>query len=382
MLGPLEHVLGGAEPEAPAVQQAVADGDMDPEVRRPGQALHVAGLQGGQQQAEAGDGHGERIEIDAGDRVECLLCDVAPIASRLVVRPLLDQAMKSSEQEVPRPAGRIDQPHFAITELVDGRRQRPVENELLDELGRLQQRIALARGLAQILVQVAEEAGVPARVGEVADQCPGIGGNLLPELHHRHRGVAADPQAKDRVVGAVEEGMQAGQGAGLAETPEEIVAIVLVWVHAKVGVMAVARQGQSTGLRRAGDPRPIDQSVVLDEAQEDATQQPVHAGLGDGLLGPGFEGLGSAPGIPRRLPLGLQLGAQFRHIAGRAEGAFAQVVFEPLEQAGQVGKQDFGINHGGFGGRSRQRRLHLDGLGLQGRAVIRRFPPSPSQPPP
>jgi hypothetical protein len=233
------------------VQQAVTDGDMDPEVRRPGQALHVAGLQGGQQQAEAGDGHGERIEIDAGDRVECLLCDVAPIASRLVVRPLLDQAMKSSEQEVPRPAGRIDQPHFAITELVDGRRQRPVENELLDELGRLQQRIALARGLAQILVQVAEEAGVPARVGEVADQCPGIGGNLLPELHHRHRGVAADPQAKDRVVGAVEEGMQAGQGAGLAETPEEIVAIVLVWVHAKVGVMAVARQGQSTGLRRA-----------------------------------------------------------------------------------------------------------------------------------
>jgi hypothetical protein len=70
-------------------------------------------------------------------------------------------------------------------------------------------------------------------------------------------------------------------------------------------------------------------------------------------IGPGFEGLGGALGVARRLPLGLQLGAQFRHIAGWAEGAFAQVVFEPLEQAGQVGKQDFGINHGWASGEGR-----------------------------
>ena len=65
---------------------------------------------------------------------------------------------------------------------MDGRRQRAIEDELLDELRRLQQRIALARGFGQILVQVAKKAGVPLWVGEVVRKGARVRVYLLPEI--------------------------------------------------------------------------------------------------------------------------------------------------------------------------------------------------------
>jgi hypothetical protein len=75
-------------------------------------------------------------------------------------------------------------------------------------------------------------------------------------------------------------------------------------VGAEVGFVTVTRERQPAGLRRAGQPGAVDELVVFDEAQEHAGQQPMHAGLGDDLVGPALEGLGAAVGIARGLPFG------------------------------------------------------------------------------
>ena len=73
------------------------------------------------------------------------LGDVARVARRFV-------SAHSSTNRWNAPTGsalnrRWDRSSFAEAELADGRRQRAVEDELLDELRRLQQRVALAGGL-------------------------------------------------------------------------------------------------------------------------------------------------------------------------------------------------------------------------------------------
>jgi hypothetical protein len=52
------------------------------------------------------------------------------------------------------------------------------------------------------------------------------------------------PRRKTGLCASSKKGVQARQGAGLAETRDQVVAIVLVRMIAKVGVMPVARQGQ------------------------------------------------------------------------------------------------------------------------------------------
>ncbi len=103
-----------------------------------------------------------------------------------------------------RTAGGVDHAHLAKAELADGRCERAVENELFHKLGRLQQSVALARGFAQVLVQVTQEAGVPSCISEVVQQRAGVGVHLLPKLAHGHGGVATDAQPEGRVVGFVE----------------------------------------------------------------------------------------------------------------------------------------------------------------------------------
>jgi hypothetical protein len=64
---------------------------------------------------------------------------------------------------VARAAGRVDEAHVFEPELGDGRVERLVEDEFLDKLRRLEERVALTDRLGEILVQVAEEARVLAR---------------------------------------------------------------------------------------------------------------------------------------------------------------------------------------------------------------------------
>ncbi len=112
--------------------------------------------------------------------------------------------------------------------------------------------------------------------------------HLLPELTQRHRRVAAQAQAEHRVVRLIEEGVQPRQRTRFAEGSKQIVAVALQRPVAEVGLVPVARQRQAAGLRRSAQPGALDQFVVFDEAQENARQQPVHAGLRDHLVRPGL----------------------------------------------------------------------------------------------
>ena len=65
-------------------------------------------------------------------------------------------------------------------ELVDRRLERAVEDEVLDEVGRLQQRVALLRRLGQVLVEVAEEAGAQLGSREVVRELAAARDRVAP----------------------------------------------------------------------------------------------------------------------------------------------------------------------------------------------------------
>ena len=95
---------------ATAVKEGVADGDVEGEVGGVGEALDVAGLHGGDEQAEPGDGDRERVFVDAVQaglgRSESAPRD--PLWCLLL--PLREQAREGAEQEVAGAAGRVDHP--------------------------------------------------------------------------------------------------------------------------------------------------------------------------------------------------------------------------------------------------------------------------------
>ena len=109
------------------------------------------------------------------------------------------------------PACRIDEAEIGETELVQCRCEGTVQNELLDELRRLQQCVTLLRILREILVQVAQETGVPLRVGEVVPQCAGIRVHHPPERQQIARSITGYPMAPYRVVLVVVEARDPGQ---------------------------------------------------------------------------------------------------------------------------------------------------------------------------
>jgi hypothetical protein len=73
-------------------------------------------------------------------------------------------------------------------------------------------------------------------------QRAGVGVLLLPETAQGHGRVAADAEPENRVVRAVEKGVQAGQLAGFAETVEQVVAVAFQRMRPKIRFVPVARQ--------------------------------------------------------------------------------------------------------------------------------------------
>src|SRR5262249_44417885 len=101
---------------------------------------------------------GKRVDVNTPDAIERLLSRLDLVA--LPLGPLVEEPGEGPEQEVTRAAGRVDQPDLLQPELVEGRRERPVKDELLDEHRRLQQGVLLAGLLRQVLIQVTQEPGV------------------------------------------------------------------------------------------------------------------------------------------------------------------------------------------------------------------------------
>ena len=58
-----------------------------------------------------------------------------------------EQTLERPDEEVTGAARRVDEPHLVEAELVDRRRERAVQDEPLDELRRLQERVSLLGGL-------------------------------------------------------------------------------------------------------------------------------------------------------------------------------------------------------------------------------------------
>jgi hypothetical protein len=91
---------------------------------------------------------------------------------------------------MPRAAGRIDHADVLISELPDSGVERPRQDPGLYELRRLQQSVALACLLGQVLVEVTEKARVPVGGGEVVQQFAGLRRTLAKEVKQRDCAVA------------------------------------------------------------------------------------------------------------------------------------------------------------------------------------------------
>lgn len=164
--------------------------------------------------------------------------------------PLLEQAVEGTEDEVARAAGGIDHLDHVVAELFDRRREREVEDELLDELRGLEQGVGLASRLGEVLVEVAEEAGVPLGVGEVMDQAAGFAAPT-PEGDQVLRLVVRQRDLVERVVPLVEErlaDLSAGDGVEALVQPVAQGLVGLVAEELRFGLLgedqAVPRAGQ------------------------------------------------------------------------------------------------------------------------------------------
>ena len=254
--------------EALAVEQGVSHRQVEVKVRGLGEAGGAGRGHGGDQQAETGDGHGVGVEVHAMDRAQGALGQFAGVGGGLALLPGGEQAGETAQQEVAGPAGRVNQPHLGQAKGVQGRGQGVVEDEGLDEGRGLQEGIALARRLGQVLVEVAEEAGVPVRVGEVVDQAPARRIDALEEVQQALGPVRRQGQAPQGVVAAVQQLAQGGQGLQGGEHRQQIVPLGQGGVIVKIDrrpVLGVLQPRSGTRQPGLGE-----QAVVFEEADEDA----------------------------------------------------------------------------------------------------------------
>ena len=343
------------------VEQGVAGRHAELEGGCVGETTHVGRAERGDAQAEAGDCGGEGIQVDARHLFENAARPLARVRARLVPRPQRIQAPKRAEQEVSRSAGRIDQAHFPEAELLDCGRERAIEDELLHEFGRLEQRVALAGALGEILVEVAQEARVPGGIREVVREGARLRIDPLPQAEQPGRRVAGEDlgvERPERIVPLVEYLSGNRERRHRAENVQQVLAIGLFRLRAEIEVVLV--ECPAAPVAGPGQTRRIDEGVVLEEPHEDAAENPGDSHLHQVLVAPGVVGIGGAL-TRERLPV-LLLEGRFQIRAFPAPRP--QVVFEVGPQARQIREQSAGVDHapprlppaGGF------RASHMGGL--------------------
>ena len=233
------------------------------------------------------------------------------VRSRLRLAPAIEEAAEAPQEEVPAATGRVDHPQVFEAELLHRRVERPVEDELLDEFRRLQQGVFLPRRLRKVLVQIAQEPGVPRVVGKVMHQPARFRLDPLEEAQEGLRRVAAEPAAVlvDRVV-RPEDVPPTGEFRQSVEDRQEILPVGVGRVLGEIEFVLVPRAAET--LVRAGNPRRVDQAVVLQESGEDATEDPRHGNLRDRIRPPRLERQGRPLGLPRGVVLGTDCLAYLR----------------------------------------------------------------------
>ncbi len=329
--------------EVPPMQQAVTGGEVHAEGRRRGEARHAASAQRRHQQPEASDLDREGVEVHACHAAQRPLGLLCRRQARRMALPLPQQPREAAQQEVAAAAGRVDHPQLLVAEFLDGRLQRAVEDPRLHEVRRLQQRVAFARILREVLVKIAEEAGVPLGLGEVVRQRARLRHHFAEEAEQRHGAVARQRQAKQRVVRGVEQPREPGQARRLLEGGEQVFRIGIVRAGAEIGLLPLPCQVAPV-LARPREEGAVHQTIVLQEAQEDAGQHPVHHRLVEGGVEEGLEGLARAAAVEGALPLGLHR-LPIRPV-GRAGGMRRpEVGIERAPEALQISQQALGVDH-------------------------------------
>ncbi len=327
-----------------AVEKRVADGDVDRKVGRVGKAREARRPQCRDEEAEARNCGGVGVEVDAVDRVERRLRRLCRGKAGTVRLPEGEEPREGAEEEVAAAAGGVDEADLFGADLLEGGGERPVEEELFHELGRLEEGVALAGGLGEVLIEVAEKAGRPCGVGEVVEEVAGLVA-LLPELAEEARAVGGKSKREGRVVLRVEEVRGAGELADLAEEGEEDVAVGVGGEGADVIGVAVLGEALKLGGRALEEARGpgalVEEAVVLEEADVDAGEDPGDPRLRDRLLAPRLVGHGRAPGGAGPVVLGLQVPGG----GGVVVGAVAEVVLETGEELAEIGEEARGIDH-------------------------------------
>ena len=358
-----ERVLGVEQLfRPPPMEQRVPGGHLHPETRRLDQPADVTGVDRGHQEPEPGDRRREGVQVHPRHPVQHVLHQGPHAVSRPVPSRELEQPPEGPQEEVARAAGRVDHGHRPVPEGLDGRGQRQVEDELLHELRRLEQGVALAGGLGEVLVEVAEEAGVQRAVVAARDErMPRLAGLRVrgaEGLEQVPGAVGRRGDRPERVVGLVEQRAHAGEGLDGAEDVEEVLALAVAGVVAEVGALVVPGEAQ-VGLVGAAEPAqparaaavgaaPIQEAAILQEADEDTGQHPGDGGLGDEGLAEVGLGLGGAAGL---------LGGPV--LAGDGLGEL-RVGLDPLLQVGLQGP------HGGLEGFEESFTVHAGATGHRG----------------
>ena len=332
----IEHVEVGRQL---AVQQRIAHEHVDREARRALQRRVPRSPQRRDEQAEAGDVGGERVEVDPADRLQRPLHMESRTRTGLQLLPARQQAIEGAEQEVARTARRVDQGGVLQPEGLDGRGEGAIEDELLHEHGRLQQCERLLRVLREVLVQVAEEPGAPRGVGELVADLTRLRIEFLQLAQQAAGAVGRGRERHPHRVVFTEHVTGGGQIGEVAKDMTQPVAIIVGRVGLHVGRPLL--DGERPAVAGTGDERLGHQTVVLAEPHDHATEHPRHGDLGEEALGPRRLGERRATG-PRRL---LVLGIDQRLACRIGLGVGAQILDQLLHQPFGVGEQSGGIDH-------------------------------------
>ena len=281
-------------------------------------------------QPEAGDSDGERVEVDAVDGVERGLDAGPDLKVRRVLVPALQQSVEGAQQEVAGPAGGVDELETFEGPFLQGGFEGLVEDELLDEDRRLQQRVGVLGVLGEVLIQVAEEPCRQRLVGQVVNESPAFA--RPPEVQQRrHRITRRCDEAQRRML--VDQRLCGRQGREVIDGLHQPLTVGALGMGAEEGKLRV--EGLLPTTLRPGDPHRLDQRVVFAEPDEHRGEHPGDRGLGHPVI---------TPGHPRRrgtfldhrplvllLPVRLQLGVG-RH-------PLTQVVLQDQNLSLEIGGQ-------------------------------------------
>jgi hypothetical protein len=284
--------------ELGATDQAVSNRQAQRPSERSLEVDNLASVHRRDNQPESRDGHGIGVDVDPARGIERPLGQDGRVGRGLAFVPLVEQPPERAEDQVARAAGRVDRPDRLQAELVEGGREGVVQQEPLDEVGRLEQGVLLADLLREVLVEVAQEPRVELRCGKAAlgcrcsvasrgrlahlkrpEQGAGLGVDLPPGVQQCPGPVGGRAEGPERRLALGEQVPRHGDRADPAEDVQEVAAVgVVLGAGVQVRLLRVLGLPATVG----GDPGQVglgDQAVVLHAADEDAGQDPGHRHL-------------------------------------------------------------------------------------------------------